>query len=236
VSGNQSAASYSATGLSANTTYFWQIVARNSVGTTTGPLWSFNTGGIPPSDIVIYASDVSDGDLHGAWGKLTTSTASPNGIAVGTPDNGVANTNGPLASPTDYFEARFFAPAGVAYKLWIRLAATANSKFNDAVWVQISEAGQGGAPYYAPGSTNGLLVNLATDSGAASLNAWGWADGAYWLQQSNRFMFSSTGTHTIRIQTREDGAFIDQIVMSPVTYWTTPPGGPTNDSTIVPKP
>jgi len=133
-------------------------------------------------------------------------------------------------------EARFFAPAGVAYKLWIRLAAIGNSKFNDAVWVQVSEAGQGGAPYYPPGSTTGLLVNLATDSGAASLNGWGWANGAYWLQQANSFMFSSTGTHTIRIQTREDGAFIDQIVMSPDTYFLNPPGGPTNDSTIVPKP
>jgi hypothetical protein len=157
-------------------------------------------------------------------------------VALTTPDLGVSVPNAPLQSPNDYVETTFFAPAGIPYKFWMRIRAPGNSKFNDAVWVQISEAGQGGAPYYAPGSTNGLLVNLATDSGAASLNNWGWANGAYWLQQANSFMFSSTGTHTIRIQTREDGAVIDQIVMSPSTYFLNPPGGPTNDSTIVPKP
>ena len=30
-----------------NTTYFWQIVAHNSVGSTTGPIWSFTTAGLP---------------------------------------------------------------------------------------------------------------------------------------------------------------------------------------------
>ena len=236
VSNDQSAASFNASGLSANTTYFWQITASNTAGSTAGPVWTFTTAAAPPQDIVVYASDVSAGDVHGAWFKATNSPPSPNQTAAGTPDNGVANTNAPLASPTDYIEARFFAPAGVPYRLWIRLAATANSKLNDAVWVQISEAGDGGAAFYPVGSTSGLLVNLATDSGAASLNGWGWANGAYWLQQATTFIFSSTGTHTIRIQTREDGAFVDQIVFSPSTYFNNPPGGPTNDSTIVPKP
>ena len=48
--------------------------------------------------------------------------------------------------------------------------------------------------------------------------------------------FPSTGTHTLRIQTREDGVQIDQIVLSPTTYLTVRPGLLTNDSTIVPKP
>ena len=47
-------------------------------------------------------------------------------------------------------------------------------------------------------------------------------------------MFGARGTHTIRIQTREDGPQIDQIVLSPANYLTSAPGQTTNDSTILP--
>jgi len=36
-------ASYTPSALGAGATYFWQIVARNAAGTTTGPVWSFTT-------------------------------------------------------------------------------------------------------------------------------------------------------------------------------------------------
>ncbi len=36
-------ASYTPTALGAGATYFWQIIARNAAGTTTGPVWSFTT-------------------------------------------------------------------------------------------------------------------------------------------------------------------------------------------------
>ena len=41
--------------------------------------------------------------------------------------------------------------------------------------------------------------------------------------------FANSGTHTIRIQVREDGLSIDQIVLSPSTYLNSPPGPPRND-------
>ena len=113
----------------------------------------------------------------------------------------------------------FFAPAGIPYRFWMRIRALGNTKFNDAVWVQFSEAqGERLADLPAEFDVSGLLVNLATDAGAASLNSWGWANGAYWLSQPATFMFSSTGTHTMRIQIREDGVQLDQIVLSPTTY------------------
>src|SRR5207244_4259355 len=43
VSTAQAAASYSTPALTSSTTYFWQIVAHNGAGTTTGPVWSFTT-------------------------------------------------------------------------------------------------------------------------------------------------------------------------------------------------
>jgi hypothetical protein len=44
----QSASSYTPSALAGSTTYFWQIVAHNSSGSTTGPVWSFTTAaGVP---------------------------------------------------------------------------------------------------------------------------------------------------------------------------------------------
>jgi hypothetical protein len=41
--------------------------------------------------------------------------------------------------------------------------------------------------------------------------------------------------HTIRIQTREDGLAIDQIVLSPSAYLSVSPGALVNDTTILPE-
>ena len=39
--------------------------------------------------------------------------------------------------------------------------------------------------------------------------------------------------YTLRVQQREDGAIIDQIVLSAATYLTNPPGTRLNDTTII---
>ena len=119
--------------------------------------------------------------------------------------------------------------------MWLRLRAINNNKYNDSVWVQFSDAQVNGFAVDQIGTTNGLLVNLATDSSAVSLNGWGWANGAYWLSQAATVTFAASGTHTLRVQIREDGVELDQIVLSPATYLSTPPGPPTNDTTIVRK-
>src|SRR5262249_34298871 len=81
-----------------------------------------------------------------------------------------------------------------------------------------------------------VTVNLAPDNSNSGLAGWGWQDGAYWLTQPKTVRFATTGSHTLRIQTREDGVQIDQVVLSPATYLTSAPGQPSNDATIVPKP
>ena len=191
-------------------------------------------GGAPPpaGDIVIYAADVPAGAVRGSW-TLAADTTSPQGMKLATPDNGVANTNAPLAAPVDYVDVVFNANAGTPYRLWLRMKAANNSKYNDALWVQFSDARASGSPVFAIGSTSGLLVNLATDGTASSLNGWGWQNAAYWLSQPTTFTFATTGTHTLRLQVREDGVQIDQIVLSPAKYLSTPPGPATNDTTIV---
>src|SRR3970282_1114403 len=84
-------------------------------------------------------------------------------------------------------------------------------------------------------TASGLLVNLETCTGCGMAN-WGWQDGAWWLSQATTVQFSSTGTRTLRIRTREDGVQVDQVVLSPTTYLAVRPGQLTNDSTIVPLP
>ena len=41
--------------------------------------------------------------------------------------------------------------------------------------------------------------------------------------------------HTIRVQQREDGAVIDQIVVSPDEFLTSPPGWRLDDAIILPQ-
>jgi hypothetical protein len=189
----------------------------------------------PAPEVVISASDVPAAALHGSWAFVADPT-SPQSTKLSTPDNGSAQLHAPLATPADYVDVNFTAPAGVAYTVWVRLRATSNSKWNDAVWLQFSDASSNGTPMYPMNTTSGLLVNLATDGTASSLNAWGWVNSAYWLNQVTTLTFASDGTHTVRVQVREDGVELDQIVLSPRTYSAGPPGPVTNDSTIVSKP
>jgi hypothetical protein len=142
-----------------------------------------------------------------------------------------------LASPTDYVDVTFDAPAGTPYRIWLRMQALGNSKWNDSLWVQFSDARSGSSSIYPMNTTQGaLLVNLATTSDATSLNQWGWQNGAYWLSQPTTITFATSGTHTMRIQVREDGVQFDQIVLSPNQYLGSAPGPVGGDNKIVPKP
>jgi len=60
VSSDQSAASYTPGTLTAPTTYFWKIVARNLIGATTGAVWSFTTAA-PPAPNTPSPADAATG-------------------------------------------------------------------------------------------------------------------------------------------------------------------------------
>jgi hypothetical protein len=47
--------------------------------------------------------------------------------------------------------------------------------------------------------------------------------------------FESAGLHTLRVQQREDGATVDQIVISPDAYLTNAPGPRRDDTTVLPE-
>ena len=181
-------------------------------------------------DIVLYSSDFTT--LRGNWSAVSSSTGA-GGQTLSSADRGWSTVSSPQAAPADYFEATFSAPSYTPYHVWVRLRATSDSKYNDSVWVQFSDAlDLNQSAVHQIGSTRGLALNLENCSGCG-VSGWGWQDKSYWLQQANVVEFSSDATHTIRVQTREDGVQIDQVVLSPATYMNTPPGSVSNDTTIV---
>jgi endonuclease/exonuclease/phosphatase family metal-dependent hydrolase len=183
------------------------------------------------SDIVLYAADATV--VKGNWASAASSSGA-GGRLMSSSDLGWSTTDAPQASPANYFELTFDAPAGTAYRVWLRLRAGNNSKWNDAVWVQFSDAVANGAAIYRIGTTSGLMVNLERCANCG-MSGWGWQNTAYWLSQTTAVSFSGSGAHTIRVQIREDGVEIDQIVLSPVTYFSKAPGSLTNDSTVLSK-
>jgi hypothetical protein len=195
-------------------------------------------GGTPPPtapEIVIYADDVTASTIHGNWAKTADPTAAA-GIRLQSTDLNGATVSAPQASPGNYVDVTFQAQAGVRYRLWLRVNAEGDSKWNDSLYVQFSGAVNGsGTPIYRIATTQGLNVNQALCSSCTPAG-WGWHNGAYWLPDTGDVWFASTGTQTLRIQIREDGVRFDQIVISPERYLTTAPGARTNDTTIVPKP
>jgi endonuclease/exonuclease/phosphatase family metal-dependent hydrolase len=182
------------------------------------------------SEIVLYASDVTN--VQGNWGKWSGGDAA-GGQYMASVDAGWSTLDGALQYPGDYFEASFNADGSTPYHVWLRMRAGSNSKWNDSVWVQFSDAvDQNGSPIYQIGSTSALLVNLEPCN-SCGVGDWGWQDGAYWLSQLTSVRFASSGGHTVRVQTREDGVQIDQIVLSPSNYLYNAPGRNSGDSTVL---
>jgi endonuclease/exonuclease/phosphatase family metal-dependent hydrolase len=185
-----------------------------------------------PTEIVVYASDVTS--WQGNWTRTSESTAA-GGQTMSSVDWGWSTTDTPLAAPDDYFETTIEADANTNYRVWARLRAAGNSKWNDSVWMQFGDSiDQNGAADYRIGSADALLVNLENCSGCGT-SSWGWQNRGWWTGQSPIVRFASGGTHTIRVQTREDGVQIDQIILSAAGYLWSAPGPVVNDSTIVPK-
>ncbi|MGE3706906.1 MAG: carbohydrate-binding protein, partial [Vicinamibacterales bacterium] len=157
------------------------------------------------------------------------------GLKMYSADRGWSSTSVPLASPADYFEAPLTVQANTPYRVWLRLRGTNESKYNESVWVQFSGAQDGaGNAVYRIGTTSAMLLNLERCRGCG-ISSWGWQDRAYWLGAPGPIRFASAGPHTVRVQTREDGVQVDQIVLSPVAYLTSAPGAARDDRTIVPK-
>ena len=140
----------------------------------------------------------------------------------------------PRAAPGSYVEFTFHAEAGRAYHLWIRGKADANNWANDAAFVQFSgTVDAAGAAVHRIGTAAGAIYQVEEGTGA-KLSGWGWQDTSYG-GLAEAVYFAATGPQRIRLQPREDGLSIDQIVISPLTWLEARPGAVKNDATIVEK-
>jgi hypothetical protein len=184
-----------------------------------------------PDDVVLWTAAASPSDVRGDWVRVADSTAAA-GVILRNPDRGRSRISPALASPTNYFEMRFSANRSTAYHLWIRMRAQNNSTKNDSVHVQFSDSVTAtGQSTVRIGSTSSAEVVLQNGSGGGSPLGWGWTDNG-WGSLGSPIYFAADGTHVIRIQQREDGASIDQIVLSPVTFASVAPGARRSDTQI----
>jgi hypothetical protein len=184
-----------------------------------------------PAEIVIYASDLAAASLHGNWVVAADATAA-NGRTLSNPDNGAAKIGTASAAPASYVDVPFTAQAGVKYQVWLRMRAAGNSYANDSVFMQLSGAvDASGQPVARIGTTQASAVVLQ-DYDGAPISGWGWNDNG-WTTLGTPFVFAQGGAQTLRLQQREDGILIDQIVISPVKYLSVAPGTMVNDTTIV---
>jgi HKD family nuclease len=224
-------------GLTAGTSYNYRVRAYTTAGnsgysntaTTSTPLPTLSA-----RDVVLYASEATV--RVGAWTPVADATAA-GGSRLNNPNAGAAVVSTAQENPANYFEMDFTAPAGVGFRIWLRGKAYNDSGYSDSVHVQFSDSlsSAGGSAIYRIGTTSGTYVNLAEASGA-TIQGWGWQDNGFGTNVLGPLVyFATSGTHTLRVQVREDGFSIDQIVLSPDTYLTAAPGANKLDSTKLPK-
>jgi Viral BACON domain/Putative binding domain, N-terminal len=185
------------------------------------------------TDVILHPSAAPI--VAGNW-RVNTDPTAADGASLLNPDNVAAKIGTALAAPADYFEMTFDAVANTPYRLWVRGKATGDTWMNDSIYVQFdnSVASDGVTPLYQFGTTNALVWSLEDCSGCG-VAGWGWQDaGGYGSGVAGPLVyFRTTGTQRIRIQVREDGLAIDQIVFSPQRYLSASPGLAKNDSTFV---
>jgi regulation of enolase protein 1 (concanavalin A-like superfamily) len=189
----------------------------------------------PPSagTIVIWASKVSNDDVFGAWRRIADATAA-GGAALQNRDAGLSKIAPALARPASYFETTFTAAAHKAYHVWVHMRAEGNSAGNDSVHLQFNDSvTSSGAAFARIGTASSAEFVLQGGSRGAAPHGWGWTENG-WDTYGPHIFFASSSTHTVRVQQREDGAIIDQIVISPDAYLTTAPGARRDDRKIFP--
>jgi hypothetical protein len=189
----------------------------------------------PPDnpDVVLYASDAA---RAGKW-VVEADASAAGGLRVRHPDAGAAKQTAALVQPANYFEMTFDAAAGVPYRLWLRGRADRNYWGNDSVFAQFDRSvDANGAAQFRIGTAGAAEINLEDCSGCG-LSGWGWQDDGWGPGVMGPLIrFAQTGRQRLRIQTREDGLAIDQIVLSPGRYLNASPGALKNDSTILIRP
>jgi hypothetical protein len=186
----------------------------------------------PGEDVVLWAAGAP---VTSGW-TVTVDASAAGGQRLQNTNAGAAKIVTAVANPAHYFEMTFHALAGRPYRLWMRGKALSNAAANDSVHVQFDRSvTSSGAPVARIGTTGSYEWNLEECSGCG-LAGWGWQDNGWGVGVMGPLVyFEATGTQRIRVQVREDGLGLDQIVLSSVQWLNTAPGPNKNDTTILPR-
>ena len=181
-------------------------------------------------DIVLWAKNAIN--ITGAWSLVNDATAA-GGVRIANPDAGAAKLATAAAAPASYFDLSFTPETGKQYRLWIRGKALNDSWQNDSTFVQFSGSlAADGTPAFRIGTTSATVISIEESSGAG-VAGWGWQENGYGVNVYGPTVSFDSTRQTVRVQVREDGLSIDQIVLSPDQYLASAPGTTKNDTTIV---
>jgi hypothetical protein len=180
-------------------------------------------------DIVLWTSRATV--RAGDWQAVSDATAA-NSARLEDDDDGVPKVTTPAANPAHYFEMTFNAQAGVGYRLWMRGKAAADFYGNDSAYVQFDKSVDSSAIAKFRIGTTSATTYVLESCDACGVQGWGWEDNG-WNGLGELIYFATSGTQTLRVQSREDGLGIDQIVLSPSQFLTSAPGPQKNDTTIL---
>jgi hypothetical protein len=184
--------------------------------------------GTSTDEIVLHATSAT---IAGDQWMLVDDPTAANGVRLQESNDGTEKRVVAVADPPSFAEFTFSAQAGTGYRLWIR--GKGPNYASDSVFVQFSgSVDANGEPAFRIGSTDATMYSVV-GCDTCGRSGWGWQDNG-WNGFGPLIYFAESGPQTLRLQRRQDGIAIDQIVLSPEKYLTSPPGTALQDRTILP--
>ncbi|WP_319507716.1 PKD domain-containing protein [uncultured Methanolobus sp.] len=187
-------ASLSVSGLSENTTYYWDVEARNDGGEAHSDVWNFITGSVPVAN---FTSNITSGALPLAVNFTDLSTNTPTSWAWDFGDGGNSTDQNPLYVYTSVGTYN------------VTLNAT-NADGSDATtrtnYITVAIAPVAGFSSNVTSGAVPLSVNF-TDESANSPSSWFWdfGDGSNSTSQNPIHNYTSVGTYTVSLNATNVG-------------------------------
>lgn len=181
------------------------------------------TVGGPPSEVIVYASDLSSDALVEL--DFIDDSASPHGSLIGLPNTGDELDPPPENDPHATFKVQ--VQSGVPYRCWIHMKVGAPKGRSQAnlIWVQFSDSvDQANQAVFRPGTNSYLTAQGSEQQG------WTWvgceATGSGTPGALIYFPTTRGGEVTVRLQAGAEGVGFDQFILSPAKFLNASPSEP----------
>ena len=195
--------------------------ATRQSSTPVGSTLVAETVGGPPSEIIVYASDLPSDALVEL--DFIDDSASPGGKLIGLPNTGDELDPPPENDPHATFQVR--VQSSVPYRCWIHMKVGAPKGRSQAnvIWVQFSDSvNQANKEVFRP-ATNSYLTAQGSEQ-----QGWAWigCDAAASGTPEALVYFQTSGEVTARLQAGAEGVGFDQFILSPAKFLNAPPSEP----------